>query len=96
MMSGDLWWGNGGTDRKGTSGYFWASTPNSYANSRGLDFGSANVYPKYNSNKPYGFALRCVTRNQKLSKKLLTATSLLYKIILVHFEQKLTASRLYT
>ena len=34
--------------------------------------------------------------NEKTYKKSLTTTSLLYRIILVHFEQKLTASRLYT
>ena len=60
MMSGYLWWGNGGWDRKGTYGFFWSSTPASYANSRFSNFSSTGISPKNGSSKPYGLALRCV------------------------------------
>ncbi|MBR3180837.1 hypothetical protein IKF63_02035, partial [Candidatus Saccharibacteria bacterium] len=63
MMSGRLNWYSGTLYYTGTTGYFWASTPNSYINSRYLAFSSANVNPKNSYNKPYGFTLRCVAQN---------------------------------
>ena len=60
MLSGNLSWVAGNLYNRGTSGYFWASTPTSYTNSRLLYFYSTNVSPKNNSDKPGGFTLRCV------------------------------------
>ena len=60
MMSGYLIWRSNDLSSSGTYGYFWASTPYLYTNSRLLHFGSTNVSPKDGTAKPYGFALRCV------------------------------------
>ena len=60
MMSGLLVWHSSNLFDRGTHGYFWASTPTSYANSRYLYFNSTNVGPKNNDHKPSGFPLRCV------------------------------------
>ncbi|MBR3180556.1 hypothetical protein IKF63_00555 [Candidatus Saccharibacteria bacterium] len=60
MMSGTLDWVNGNLNNRGTYGYFWASTPYSYTNSRHLYFSSTTVGPRNYHNKPYGFMLRCV------------------------------------
>ncbi|MBR3180888.1 hypothetical protein IKF63_02315 [Candidatus Saccharibacteria bacterium] len=62
MMTGILYWNSGNLGSRGTFGYFWASTPNSYTDSRSLYFLSTNVYPKRNNAKPHGFTLRCVAR----------------------------------
>ena len=62
MMSGYLNWSWGNLYGRGTGSNFWASTHNSYTNSRDLGFGSANVGPKNNVDKSYGFALRRVAR----------------------------------
>ena len=68
MVSGFLVWYSGYPSNRGTSGHFWASTPNSYTTSRDLYFYSTNVYPKYGGSKPYGFPLRCVAQ-QKIAPK---------------------------
>ena len=60
MLSGVLDWRSGSLSNRGTIGYFWASTPYSYADSRYLYFHSTYVNTKANFNKPYGLALRCV------------------------------------
>ena len=60
MMSGHLYWANGGPGSGGTYGSFWSSTPFSYAASRYLYFYSTNVDPKYGYSKPHGLALRRV------------------------------------
>ena len=62
MLSGYLYWGNGGLYDRGAYGLFWSSTPYIYAASHSLDFRSPNVTPKGGNNKPYGFTLRCVAR----------------------------------
>ena len=62
MMSGTLFWVSGNLNSRGTYGYFWASTPLSYANSRRLYFYSTNVNPKDGGYKPYGFTLRRVAQ----------------------------------
>ena len=62
MLSGYLRWSSGNLVSSGTYGDFWASTLNSYINSQHLTFGSTNVYPKGNGNKPYGLSIRCVAR----------------------------------
>ena len=62
MLSGDLYWGNGTIGNRGTHGYFWSSTPYSYAGSLSLYFNSTNVNPSYGYYKPLGFPLRCVAR----------------------------------
>lgn len=41
-------------------GLFWSSTPDSNTNARSLVFSSTYVYPRRNSNKVYGFTVRCV------------------------------------
>ena len=61
-MSGYLNWSWGNLYGRGTGSNFWASTHNSYTNSRDLGFGSANVGPKNNVDKSYGFALRRVAQ----------------------------------
>ena len=60
MMSGNLGWSSGDLFSRGTYGFFWASTPYSYASSRLLYFRSANVDPKNGGGKPSGYTLRCV------------------------------------
>ena len=62
MMTGILGWFSGNLYDRGTSGYFWVSTPNSYTNSRYLYFYSTNVNPKNNYSKPHGLPLRCVAQ----------------------------------
>ena len=62
MLSGGLYWLNGNLNDRGTNGYFWASTPNSYTHSRRLGFGSTNVVLKNDGYKPGGFTLRCVAQ----------------------------------
>lgn len=49
------------TDENGY-GYYWSSTPSSYANARGLYFSSTGVYPQSGYNKTDGFTVRCVAR----------------------------------
>ena len=61
-MSGYLFWGSGTLYSRGTYGSFWASMPLSYTDSRHLHFSSTFVIPKFGSNKPYGFTLRCVAQ----------------------------------
>ncbi|MBR3180979.1 hypothetical protein IKF63_02785 [Candidatus Saccharibacteria bacterium] len=63
MMSGLLYWGSGNLVVRGTSGYFWASTPYAYTYSRYLGFYSTNVTPKDGDNKPSGFTLRRVAQS---------------------------------
>ena len=62
MMTGDLWWGNGGLYDRGMYGGFWSSTPYAYITSHYLYFISTNVNSKNGSHKPSGFMLRCVAR----------------------------------
>ncbi|MBR3180594.1 hypothetical protein IKF63_00750 [Candidatus Saccharibacteria bacterium] len=69
MMSGNFDWYSGNLSGRGTYGNFWASTPDSYANSRLLHFYSAGVVPKYNDNKPYGLPLRCVALSSLFERR---------------------------
>ena len=63
MMSGYYDWnGNADWGVKNSYSRFWASTPNSYATSRYLYFGSTYANPKNSAYKPGGFTLRCVAR----------------------------------
>ena len=62
MLSGYLYWSSGNLVVRGTSGYFWASTPYAYTYSRTLYFYSTLVSPKHGDVKPNGFTLRCVAR----------------------------------
>lgn len=44
---------------QGGSGYYWSVSFIS-SNAYGMSFGSSNVNPAYNTNRNYGFALRCI------------------------------------
>jgi uncharacterized protein (TIGR02145 family) len=45
---------------QGSVGYYWSSTQYSASSAYLLNFGSSYVYPLYNYDKRYGFAVRCV------------------------------------
>ena len=62
MMSGYLYWANGGLYDRGGYGLFWSSTAYASTGSRYLHFYSTNVNPKNGSHKPYGSPLRCIAR----------------------------------
>ena len=47
------------TDEAGY-GYYWSAASNSTTLSYYLAFNSSYLYPRYNTNKGYGFAVRCV------------------------------------
>ena len=60
LRSGVYAWYSGGLNNRGSGGYYWSaasySTPSSYY----LAFYSSVLSPRLNSNKGYGFAVRCV------------------------------------
>ena len=62
IFSGYYHWVHGNLYNRGSSGSYWSSTPYSSVNARSLYFNSTNVNPQHNSNKPYGFTVRCVAR----------------------------------
>jgi hypothetical protein len=45
---------------RGSLGYFWSSSFSSARGARGLSFGSGGVFPQFNFNRYFGFALRPV------------------------------------
>ena len=65
MMSGNHHWRIGNLYYRGTDGYFWTSTLNSYVESQNLYFSSSAVHTKDVHAKPFGFPLRCVALLKK-------------------------------
>jgi len=45
---------------EGSDGYSWSASPSSATHGLGLYFHSGNVHPQSNSNRGYGFPLRCI------------------------------------
>jgi uncharacterized protein (TIGR02145 family) len=53
-------WTPDGLANQGISGYFWSSTASNPYYDYYLYYNATSVYPAYDNNKFYGFAVRCV------------------------------------
>ena len=53
----------GALNNAGTRGSFWSANAEAWSISWGLEFGTSDVAPRNASNKPNGFAVRCLLRN---------------------------------
>ena len=61
-FSGNYYWLLGNLSRRGSDGYFWSATANSYRYARSLNPAPTGISTQYNANKTGGFTIRCVAR----------------------------------
>jgi uncharacterized protein (TIGR02145 family) len=50
----------GALSNQGSNGYWWSSTQNNATNAYNLNVNTGNVNPQNNTNKNYGYAVRCI------------------------------------
>ncbi|MBR3204677.1 hypothetical protein IKF81_03270 [Candidatus Saccharibacteria bacterium] len=62
VYSGHYSWVDSSLYNRGSSGFFWSSTPYSAANAHGLNFNSTRLAPQSGNNKVHGLTIRCVGR----------------------------------
>ena len=62
VYSGDYDWVGGNLHHRGSSGYFWSSTPYSTANAHNLGFNSTRLVPQDGHSKVSGYNIRCVVQ----------------------------------
>ncbi|MBR5408674.1 hypothetical protein IK112_01870 [Candidatus Saccharibacteria bacterium] len=58
VFFGYYYWGNGNLVNQDSGGYWWSTAAYSDSNAYYLGMNSSLLYPQYNNNKAYGFALR--------------------------------------
>ncbi|MBR3204676.1 hypothetical protein IKF81_03265 [Candidatus Saccharibacteria bacterium] len=91
VYSGGYHWVLGYLYNRGSYGYFWSSTPSSAASARVLVFYSTRLIPQSDSNKIFGFTIRCVGRQIVYKTMTLLLLLILIKLLFLLSTPEATA-----